>query len=686
MWPRRAKLLEVLLAPALVLSAAAARPTTSQASQPGQTPVFGTAVELVRLDVVVLDREGRPVTGLTKDDFTVEEEGRPQAITSFEPVVVRGARPVAAEEPPRLAAARLRAPSEGRCLLVYFDDIHVRNDSIERVRQALRRTLERDLRDGDWVTIIAPEQNVWWTARNAWEYRQLARVVERLKGQGAGNSYSDWELMRALEYGLAGFGQRAVVAGGGALPIGPNQDDPVAGVGKPDLSFLGEEVVALIKRRTGMTLDGLRQGLEALVALRGHKSLLLVSEGFLLLPKMPGYDELLDGARRANVAIHFLDPRGLEVGLPGASATASEGPPPAAGPGPGMQLAMVTGEAEGIAEVTGGHAFGGVDAAGAIQRVLAESGAYYLLGYSPQAGATGQRKVKVRVRGNGLKVLARTRYFASDATGAASAPTRPARSGRGGAADGPARIAMRSLADSTDLPLRVETLFFEPNHKGEVATMLAAEVVPPPGPSGQRLFQLVSEARALDGTAPVHDQFEGSPQVTPGVPVILARQWNLTPGVWQLRLLVEDTVTKRMGTLVHTFEVPDPKRFRISTPILTAEIEDPNGKRKPRVALGRTFHTGSVLYCQYSAYGAPAAGKHDWVPHVFGSWTLRRGDETVRESAPTLIQPAPDGRVTRTLGIGLQGLATGEYLLVLNVRDETTGQAIARAEAFTVAP
>ncbi len=216
--------------------------------------------------------------------------------------------------------------------------------------------------------------------------------------------------------------------------------------------------------------------------------------------------------------------------------------------------------------------------------------------------------------------------------------------------------------------------------------MLATEVVPPPGKAGERLFKLVSEARARGGGPPVRDEFEGSPRVTPGVPVVLARQWSLAPGVWQVRLFVEDTVTKRIGTLVHTFEVPDAKAFRMSTPILTAEIEDPNGKRKPKVALARTFRSGTIVYCQYNVYGAPAAGRHDWVPHVFGSWALRRGEEIVREAPPTVIQPAPDGRVTRTLGISLQGAPSGEYALVLTARDEKTGESVTRTEPLTVAP
>jgi VWFA-related protein len=630
-----------------------------------QTPVFGSAVELVRLDVLVLGPDGRPLTGLAQADFEVAEGGLPQTITSFEPVVVRDARPTPTNEPPRLSAARVRAPSEGRCVLLFVDDIHLSPPVAERVRQSLRKFVETDLREGDWVTLVAPEQQLWWTARNAWEYRQLAAVIGRVNGHGSGDSYGDWAAVRALEYGLPSVGgTSAVMAGGSGQAAGPGQ---FAVVGRPDAPIFGEAVVAQVKRRTGITLGGLQQALESLVKLRGHKSLVMISEGFLLLPKMPGYQDSIDVARRANVAIHFIDARGVQADQSGTA------------------LAMTLSDTEGIAKVTGGTLFSGNDSEIGLRRIASESGAYYLLGYEPTQAGRGERKVEVRVKREGVTVRARTRYYVD-----APKPTVTAKSGkqkRDDAAEArPALQAMRSLSDTTDLPLRVSTLFFEHNHKGEVATMLATEVVPPPGKAGERLFKLVSEARSRDGGPTVRDQFEGSPKVTPGVPVILARQWSLTPGVWQVRLLVEDTEAKRFGTLVHTFEVPDAKSFRMSTPILTAEIEDPNGKRKPRVALGRTFHSGSVVYCQYNVYGAPAAGQHDWVPHVFGSWALRRGEEVVRESPPTLIQPAPDGRVTRTLGINLQGAPPGEYGLVLTARDEKTGETLMRTEAFTVAP
>src|SRR5580698_4568809 len=48
-------------------------------------PVFRSTTTLVFLDVTVLDKKGQPVvSGLTKDDFTITEDKKPQSIFSFE--------------------------------------------------------------------------------------------------------------------------------------------------------------------------------------------------------------------------------------------------------------------------------------------------------------------------------------------------------------------------------------------------------------------------------------------------------------------------------------------------------------------------------------------------------------------------------------------------------------------------
>ena len=83
----------------LVAVVVALRPGTPLAGQsqpsadarPPQTPPFRAESELVTVDVVVVDRHGEPVRDLTAADFTVAEDGRPQSVQFFQPVVTPGA-------------------------------------------------------------------------------------------------------------------------------------------------------------------------------------------------------------------------------------------------------------------------------------------------------------------------------------------------------------------------------------------------------------------------------------------------------------------------------------------------------------------------------------------------------------------------------------------------------------------
>lgn len=61
------------------------------AQQPG---TFRTAVDLVHFNVTVVDKQGKPVTGLTKDDFEVVERGTPQSVRFFSTGDIEAAPPL----------------------------------------------------------------------------------------------------------------------------------------------------------------------------------------------------------------------------------------------------------------------------------------------------------------------------------------------------------------------------------------------------------------------------------------------------------------------------------------------------------------------------------------------------------------------------------------------------------------
>jgi hypothetical protein len=74
------------LSAALILAAAmvpAAQPSPQPQSPPPQGPTFRVEVSYVEIDAVVTNAEGKFVRGLTKDDFEILEDGKPQSVTAF---------------------------------------------------------------------------------------------------------------------------------------------------------------------------------------------------------------------------------------------------------------------------------------------------------------------------------------------------------------------------------------------------------------------------------------------------------------------------------------------------------------------------------------------------------------------------------------------------------------------------
>ena len=120
-------------------------------------PTFPSRTELVTVDAVVLDGRGRPVRGLTAQDFALYEDGKPQAIVSFEAFDLgTGAGPAAANAPPGPVATNVRpARATASSFVLLVDDMSLAPSRQETVRTALTRFLTDGVRDGDVVCAAA---------------------------------------------------------------------------------------------------------------------------------------------------------------------------------------------------------------------------------------------------------------------------------------------------------------------------------------------------------------------------------------------------------------------------------------------------------------------------------------------------------------------------------------------------
>ena len=167
----------------------------------------------------------------------------------------------------------------------------------------------------------------------------------------------------------------------------------------------------------------------------------------------------------------------------------------------------------------------------------------------------------------------------------------------------------------------------------------------------------------------------------------VSRDFTLPPGPYQARVVVRDRNSGRMGSVTHEFEVPRLEGFRVSSPILTDQIQaDAAGQvvPKPVLVARRRFASGTTLFCQFTVYNAALAAATRQA-QVSGTWVLRRADgSVVRQSEARTLTPAVDGALTRLYGITLAGLTPGDYELVLLVRDELQVKTAELREPFAV--
>src|SRR5215207_6137766 len=133
----RSLLLAVVMSLCLHASAQTQPPRRPAPQQ--EDEVVRITTELVQTDVAVFDKRGRFVDDLRPEDFELQVDGRPQAITFFERV-----RAGSRSEEAQLSAVRRRAPGPGmtagpnlaagaepagRIIFFFVDDLHLTSAS-----------------------------------------------------------------------------------------------------------------------------------------------------------------------------------------------------------------------------------------------------------------------------------------------------------------------------------------------------------------------------------------------------------------------------------------------------------------------------------------------------------------------------------------------------------------------------
>jgi VWFA-related protein len=397
-------------------NSAPAAPTNPAA--PDQQPVFRAGVNFVRVDAIVTDKQGNPVADLSAADFEVSEDGKPQNIEQFRFIRVDGTAPPETQGRIRTRADEERAAAneDARIFVFFLDDYHVRLGNSMAARKPLVDFVQNSLGPNDLVAVMYPLSPLDAVTLTR-DHEMITRTLERFEG-------------RKFNY----------------EPKFPQEQR---------YQLYPAEVVERIRRQVSLSaIEGLSVKLGALR--EGRKAIIVVSEGYTaLLPpqlrdpvaSMPGLgnpnrrnpmagdnsitedraelagqmdvqQEMRDvfaAANRSNTALYTVDPRGLSTGEFDISENV------------GMQrsnasLRQTQDTLRVLAAETDGRAFVNRNDFGkAMKQIVADSSAYYLIGYnSSQAPQDGKfHEIKVRVKRSGVEVRARKGYWALTAEDAA---------------------------------------------------------------------------------------------------------------------------------------------------------------------------------------------------------------------------------------------------------------------------
>jgi VWFA-related protein len=142
-------------------------------AQPGEvttreeTPFFQSSVNLVRVPVVIRDKQGHAVGNFHKEDFQLADRGKPQSIAQFS--VEGGAAPArAGQAPPSATAVEVpSAPSAApkpvvpsRFVAFVFDDAHLKLDDLMNARIAALKHIDKGIPPQERVALLTLSGNV----------------------------------------------------------------------------------------------------------------------------------------------------------------------------------------------------------------------------------------------------------------------------------------------------------------------------------------------------------------------------------------------------------------------------------------------------------------------------------------------------------------------------------------------
>jgi VWFA-related protein len=660
---------------------------------PQAQSTFSTTANVVVVNVTVLGKDGQPLENLTKADFVVLEDGKPQRLQSCElqrletvplpPVEASPAHRVLQNRAePEPAATPAPKVQDHRLIVMLFDFSSMAPAEQVRAVNAAMQFLKTKMTPSDLVSVMV--------------FGSSLRTVQEFT--------SDRDLLIATlqRFHIGEASELASLADTGA------DAEDQSGM------YVADETEFNIFN-TDRKLAALENAARRLAYYPQKKALVYISSGV----EKTGVDNqsqlraTVNAAVRANVAFYTIDARGLSASAPGgdASQAGAVGSNLYSGAGQTSLRNSFHNQQEtldSLAADTGGKALlDSNDLSVGMVQVQKDIRSYYMLTYASTNAAMDGRYRRIQVRlaptyaALKLKLDYRQGYYG------------PVAFGRMKGEDKETQLTSALESDSavTDLPIAVEIDYFR-LAKGKYFVPISVKM---PGSALSFHSKGQKAATELDFMAQVRDA-RGQPASTvrDTIPLKLDQATagqvgrsqveydtgvTLGPGKYTLKFVARENGEGRLGTFEAPFTVPDLNSggaLRLSSVILsnqTQSLSQIAGVRNDKKLLEqnplvtsagqkivpnvtRVFRPGQNLHVNLEVYdpGAPQnLPSNIHLAGVTADMALYQAGQKVMETQPVRVN-RPDAKRDGTISLNLNAqtasLKPGEYVCQVNVIDE----------------
>lgn len=444
-----------------ILALAAALAAQQQQPPPAQPSpqTFKSRVTVVPVDIRVVDRNGRPITDLKQEDFTITEDGVPQKIVHFSFQALTPMTGAAADAPLdfRKPLGETLSPQNKRIFLVVLGSGR-QVGPVKAVEAAMKFVKER-LLPQDQVALLAYNRSTDFTADHKKVIETLqrykdkhewieARLLHRFSGLAA--LYGSREIPKAIQSEIDTiFRAPGALTSRTVTSTGVTDSAQLATDTRRNSDLIQRAEIAADRLRNNMgtafdqsavdeaamldisfdeyveksfntmtDLGSLYAGIRYLRFLDGEKHLVFLTPNGLFLPRLENSNSIAALANDARVSVDIIHTYGMAAALPPtarmprSSTEALAFAVPSAGAIFGQRFAI--GSSRQISDLTGGRTSAFTAGDQAFKRLDESTRAQYLLGYSPTNGNWdgAYRRITVKVNRKDAQVLYRHGYAA----------------------------------------------------------------------------------------------------------------------------------------------------------------------------------------------------------------------------------------------------------------------------------